>query len=180
MTDRTLILWRHAKSSWADPALGDFNRPLNDRGNRAAPAMAHHIAAYFPRPDVVFCSAAVRTRQTLDALIALWPASNCPDIRYEDSIYEAHPSTLVRCLAFAGPAASVLMVGHNPGLHALAAGLTDPERSDSTAVDRLAEKFPSGAVAVLRDGPEDWSMLAPGVCALDSFVCPKDLAIDGL
>ena len=67
---KTLLLLRHAKSAWSDPRLDDHDRPLNGRGERAAKAMADHIAREGPRPDLILCSTAMRTRQTLAPLAA--------------------------------------------------------------------------------------------------------------
>jgi phosphohistidine phosphatase len=180
MPRRTLILWRHAKSDWSDPSLADIQRPLNARGRRAAPLMAAHIAAACPRPDVIVCSPAERTRQTLDALTPLLDGA-APDIRFDETIYEAAPQHLLACLCGLGSARCALMVGHNPGLQMLAWMLADPDRSDPAALARLETKFPTAAVCVLiQDSGGDWSECAPGTFALTAFTRPKDLAADGI
>jgi phosphohistidine phosphatase len=63
-----LLLLRHAKSSWDDPSLADHERPLAPRGHRAAESMAEHLRSSVPHPDLVLCSSALRTRETLDRM----------------------------------------------------------------------------------------------------------------
>ncbi len=125
----TLSLLRHAKSSWDDPGLQDFDRPLNDRGREAAPRMGRFMAKNGVSPELVLCSSSVRTRQTLDLVLAhLSPA---PTVAYEDAIYLAAASMLLqRVRKVAAKATTRHGGGHDPGMHQLAvelAGCGDPE-----------------------------------------------------
>ena len=72
---KTLFLLRHAKSSWSEPGLADFNRPLNERGRRAAPLIARYLAHCDLLPDLILCSAALRTRETLALMLPGLPAA---------------------------------------------------------------------------------------------------------
>ncbi|BBK41739.1 phosphohistidine phosphatase [Allostella vacuolata] len=168
---RTLLLLRHAKSSWADPAADDFDRPLNARGRGALRAIAGELARA-PPPALVLCSAARRTRETLDGVAAALAGQ--PEIRIEPALYLADAATLERTVRDLPDAARcVLLVGHNPGLHELAEGLCG--RGDSRLRRRLADKFPTGALAVIAfDG--GWEQAVAGAGRLVEFVTPRDLA----
>ena len=173
---KTILLLRHAKSAWGHPGLPDHERPLNHRGERAAEAMAAHIVRRSPRPDLILCSTAVRTRQTLAPLVHLL-ATPAPPISLENSLYLAsEPALLARLQAVADDVHSVLLIGHNEGIAELAETLAG--RGAPIALATLRAKYPTGALATLRvaDGP--WQDLAPGAGELVSFVRPRDLLGD--
>src|SRR2546421_2803791 len=120
---KTLLLLRHAKSSWADPGQPDFERPLNERGRASAPVMGRFLARRMLKPDVVVCSPAERARET--AALALEAAELSPPMRYDTRIYEAGAARLVEVVReIAEPAASAMLVGHNPGMEELITLLT--------------------------------------------------------
>lgn len=167
---RRLHLLRHAKSAWDNPALSDFERPLDPRGERAAAAMAVYARQIEMAPDVVLCSSARRTRETWARLAAELPTPR--DVQFVDAIYEAGPRTLldlVRSLPDAAGAA--LLIGHNPGLMSTALALAD---GPAALIDQMAEKYPTCALASF--GFEgNWSDLAEGAAELEGFVSPKML-----
>ena len=116
MEPKRLALVRHAKSSWADPALADHDRPLNARGRRAAALVGEHLRAEGMEPDLVLCSSATRARQTLE-LFELAPAT---DIVIEDQLYGAAArELLVRMRRIPARVGSAMVIGHNPGLEEL-------------------------------------------------------------
>ena len=117
---KTILLLRHAKSAWGHAALADHDRPLNRRGERAAEAMADHIVRHTPRPDMILCSTATRTRQTLAPLV-LRLAAPAPPIALEKSLYLASEDALLaRLQAVPDHVGTVLMIGHNDGIWRLA------------------------------------------------------------
>jgi phosphohistidine phosphatase len=155
-----LYLLRHAKSSWDDPDLSDHDRPLAPRGRKAAQAMRSHLVSAEVTPSLVLCSSALRARQTLERVA---PEG---ELRIEAELYGASARSLLeRCRALPAHLESVMVIGHNPGMHELSLLLSGEPR----------EKFPTGALAtlVLEDG---WSSLEPGGARLEAFVRPKDLA----
>jgi phosphohistidine phosphatase len=164
MEARRLILLRHAKSSWTDPVLADHERPLNPRGRRAAARMGRYLREEGIVPDVVLCSSARRTRETLELLGLDRPV----DVAVEDELYGADADALLARLRRVGDAvASVLLIGHNPGTQELALVLTgDDERLDS---------FPTAALADLRLSAVTWADLRPGAATLQAFVLPRQL-----
>jgi phosphohistidine phosphatase len=167
-----LLLLRHAKSSRDDPSLDDVERPLNARGRRDAPAMAAFMAAEGYVPDVVLCSSAVRTRETLELLAQ---TLELPTVRYDRRLYLAEPETILARIARSGGAARQLMVvGHNPGLHALALDLVG--KGPRKDLERLATKFPTCALAVIDLPAADWRTLSPRSGRLVHFAVPRDLA----
>lgn len=162
---KRLYLLRHAKSSWDEPGLDDRDRPLAPRGRKACRKLARHIRHEGIRPELVLCSSARRARETLELI---GDALGDPAVEVEDELYAADSERMLRRLrTLPEGAASVLLIGHNPGLQDLAAGLA----SGST---RLAEAFPTGALASLAfDRP--WFDLGQGAAELVAYVVPREL-----
>lgn len=169
---KTILLLRHAKSAWGTPGLPDHERPLNRRGERAAKAMADHLAAQKPRPDLILCSTAIRARQTLAPLVALWTPA--PLISLEDGLYLASEDQLMtRLRSLADNVGTVLLIGHNDGIGVFAEILAGRGPAPLLAV--LREKYPTGALATLKSPLRTWSELAAGGAELAGFVRPRDL-----
>jgi phosphohistidine phosphatase len=165
---RTLWLLRHAKSSWDDPGLDDLERPLARRGVRAAALMGRYLEAERIRPELVLCSSALRTRETLAGVL---PALG-PDVvvRIEPAVYTFDARQLLAVLRETD-GGSVLLVGHNPAMQDLALALA--ARGERLA--DLAEKFPTGAFAEIALPAGSWSDLAEGSGELTRFVTPREL-----
>ncbi len=175
---RQLLLLRHAKSSWDDAGQSDHARPLNPRGRTAARAMRDIFRNLGLVPDVVLVSSARRTRQTLDALA---PWDETPIIEPMDGLYLAAPDQLLAIIAgVAETVRSLMIVGHNPGLHELAVTLTGAHAMSSNGhtARQLAEGFPTGALAEFTVA--SWRALDPRAGAADGagrlirFVRPRD------
>ncbi len=170
---KNILLLRHAKSAWSDPALNDHDRPLNRRGERAARAMADYLAREAPRPDLILCSTAMRTRQTL-APIAKRLGGPGPQIVFDDALYLASEESLLEHLQEVSPdVATVLLIGHNDGIWRLAEMLAG--RGDAARRAALKEKFPTGALAMLQVPAGPWRDLTTGSGELFAFVRPRDL-----
>jgi phosphohistidine phosphatase len=167
---RTLYLLRHAKSSWAEPALPDRKRPLAPRGRRDAKRIAKHLVRLEIQPELVLCSSAVRTRETLERLrVARGGGST---VLLEDELYGASAEQLLERIRLVPEAiASVMLIGHNPGLQDLALLLAE----DGVDLDRLEEKFPTAALATLTIPRRAWSQVEPGVALLTAYIVPKQL-----
>ncbi|WP_269931617.1 SixA phosphatase family protein [Aminobacter sp. HY435] len=171
---RHLLLLRHAKSSWADPALADFDRLLAPRGERGASRMGAEIARRGWLPDLVLVSPATRTLQTWRLASAGWPQPlpplDCPHALYA----AAARAILAEARAVEAGVRCLLIVGHNPGLEDLSAGLAGPG-SDGRALLSIAEKFPTAALARFEiESP--WDALQFGTARLTHFIRPRDLA----
>jgi len=112
---KTLVLVRHAKSSWDEPDLEDEERPLNERGEHDAPRMAKRLAGTGIRPDVILSSTARRARTTAE----IFGEELGVDVEADQRLYGASPATIVAVVAERG-VDSVLVVAHDPGLSVLA------------------------------------------------------------
>ncbi len=171
---RQLLLLRHAKSSWDDAMLSDHARPLNARGRQAAAAMALHMQELGLAPDIILVSSARRTLQTLEAL---QPVESSPIIEVMDDLYLAPWQRLMETLrTMPETARSVLLIGHNPGLHELGLALVGPSgvALGGLHTRRLSEGYPTGALAEFTiAGP--WGQLQDGGGRLVRFVAPRDL-----
>jgi phosphohistidine phosphatase len=170
---KTLILMRHAKSAWDDPHQKDADRPLNDRGRKAAPQMGAWLAGEGYRPDVVLCSTAQRTRETLDLMKASLPAG--VRVQYYRALYLAPPREMLNEIGkVPATAETVMLFGHNPGIGNLASLLAGS--GDAKALANMHGKFPTAAIAVLGFDVAQWNDLPPGSGKLLAFQRPRDLA----
>jgi phosphohistidine phosphatase len=167
-TAHTLLLLRHAKSSWVDPTLPDHDRPLASRGRRDAKRIAKHLAGLEFEPALVLCSSAVRTRETLELVR---PALGNSKVLFEDGLYGASSDELLgRIRVVPDAVGSVMLIGHNPGLEQLALLLA----SSGDELRGLETKFPTAALATLAV-ETTWSRLAPGDAILTAYIVPKQL-----
>lgn len=166
---KSLLLLRHAKSAWG-LEVDDHERPLSGRGRRDGVAAGELLAKRRVRPDLVYCSTAVRARETWARLTK--GGLTAEDVVYEDRIYEGEDTTLLRLLQHSPESASVvLLIGHAPGVVDLARSLGAPS-SGAAAQRRMAEKYPTSGLATLAySGP--WAGLQPGAAELVGFDVPR-------
>jgi phosphohistidine phosphatase len=168
----TLSLLRHAKSSWSDARLKDIERPLNERGEAAAPRMGAFMARQGLVPDLILCSPAVRTRQTLDLVLPRLKAS--PEVAYDDTLYLGAPAAMLKRLRkVSAKVHHVMIIGHNPGLQALA--LTLAGSGGEEDLEALAEKLPTAGLAVIELAAPSWAKVKPGGGRLKLLTAPKRL-----
>lgn len=169
---RTVSLYRHAKSSWDDPTLEDFDRGLSKRGKKSAPAMGEFMRGSRLGPDLVLCSPAQRTRETFT--LSFGEGADAPEARWDERLYHASSATMLDLLRhLPGDLHNVMILGHNPGLHALALDLFS--RGEPEAVDAICRKFPTCGLAVIDFELDDWRTLGVGEGYLRLFMTPKML-----
>ena len=169
---KLLGLFRHAKSSWDDNGLRDFDRPLNGRGRRGAAVMGKHIVEHGVRWEHILASPAARVKETLAA--AIKAAGRAPGITWDERIYMAGPSTLLEVVReTAAEHGSLVLAGHNPGLQELLFELVGD--ADDPLLDEIAGKYPTAAFAVLELAIDEWNQIAPGCGKLVHFARPRDL-----
>ena len=176
--NRKLVLFRHAKSAWPD--VPDHERPLASRGIRAAPVMGRWLRDAGLVPGQVLCSTARRARETWQFAQPALAAT--PPVSFEDRIYEATATELLAVIRAVPPATgTLLLIGHNPAIEDLALMLAarrgtaaGPGTDSPGNLDRMQEKFPTAAIAVLEPAGT-WRALAPGRARLAAFVTPRDL-----
>ncbi|MDH5263174.1 MAG: histidine phosphatase family protein [Betaproteobacteria bacterium] len=160
---KTLVLVRHAKSSWSDPSLEDKDRPLNERGKRDAPAMGKRLADAGVKPDLILSSSARRARKTA-RILAKALGCDFEDIRLDDGLYAVGAEDLLAALRRLGDKPGcVMLVGHNPELTELAHGLSS----------RIAA-MPTCAVAVFEFDARSWPEAVRQAPASVTFYAPKE------
>lgn len=159
---KTLYILRHAKSSWNDNSIADFDRPLNVRGLNTAPFIGEVMARKDVRPDVIISSPAKRAMQTA-ILVKEASGLNAP-IQYDERIYEASTQTLNLLISQIGEEIeSVLLVGHNPGM----AGLIDYFTGRS-------EEMPTAAIAAIALKIDTWEQASAKCGDLQFVIRPRD------
>lgn len=169
-SSKTLLLMRHAKSSWADESLMDINRPLNERGRRAAQAMAPLAAAW--QPQWIGCSPAQRTRETLTPIIERLETQ--AHIALTADLYEGGEAAYLRHIrGLAGRIDRAIIIGHNPVLEDMCATLVSS--ADPRLLERIANKLPTGTLVALDCPIARWSDLAPRCATLLDVIRPTDV-----
>ncbi len=161
---KTLIVMRHAKSSWKTNDA-DVRRPLSARGTRDAVVAGQSIAAY--SPEVVWCSAATRAVQTWQC--AELGGASCPDVRVSDALYGASAHDLLAAIRMTPASArTVLLIAHDPGVTDLVLSLAIGSR----LTEAVEQKFPTAALAVL-EHDLDWDELDAAGASLAAFTLPR-------
>ncbi|MDP1701747.1 MAG: histidine phosphatase family protein [Aestuariivirga sp.] len=172
----SLMLLRHAKSSWAETGQADLDRPLNERGKHSAVAVGRYMASNCLVPQLVLCSPARRARETWT--LAAGELKAFPAVLVAAEIYNfGDGKALMECLRHkAGSAQSVLLVGHSPSIHGLAQNLIGT--GSPKLRKQLEEKYPTAALAVISFDLANWGTLAAGSGTLLRFVRPRDIIED--
>ena len=160
---RSLILMRHAKSSWDDPARDDHDRPLNGRGRRSAEAMGDWLRDGDFVPDEVLCSSATRTAETLEGLRLDAP------VRFTRALYHASAADMLEVLHSA-TGESVLMLGHNPGISTFASQILREAPDHPRFWD-----YPTCATLVARFDIPDWARADWRSAEAVAFTVPREV-----
>jgi phosphohistidine phosphatase len=167
------MLLRHAKAERSQPGERDLARKLADRGRRDAPTLGAYIARHGLAPDAVLVSTAARTRETWDLVVE--ELKDLPPVTIDPRLYDADPEEILAVVKEVGPKVdTLLIVGHNPGLHELATMLI--ASGDHDLRQKLNEAFPTSALAVIGFPVRSWARLHPHGGRLERFVTPRLLA----
>lgn len=159
---KELILIRHAKSSWSNPLLDDFERPLNKRGKKNAPFMAKVLRQKGLTPDLIISSPSIRTKQTLDYFIQEFDYKG--EIIFEESIYEAPFENLLKVIKnIDDKYKTIFLFGHNPGLNDIVDFL----------IGNFEENIPTSGVLKLNFDIKKWENLKEKIGILEFFIYPK-------
>ena len=168
-----LMLLRHAKTEKAEAGMRDHERRLNARGQHDAPLIGAYMARHALIPDRVMVSTSTRTRETWQHLAEALAA--VPPVDYEERLYNAGSETILALAKhIEPPVRTLLMIGHNPGLHDLARLLI--ASGDVEARERLNEGLPTSGLAVIDFAALDWGKVHPRGGRLERFVSPRSLA----
>lgn len=167
-----LHIFRHAKSSWADPGMRDFDRPLASRGIKAAPRMGEFMRDAGIAPDFVLCSTSRRTRETLGLVLPY--LSGETRILMEDTLYEARDADVLmdRLRRLPTTARRAMVIGHNPIMQDLALTLS-LDASRPAELEAIQDKFPTAALASIDMGATPWAALKEGSGKLTDFTVPR-------
>jgi phosphohistidine phosphatase len=169
---RRLMLLRHAKTERADPGQRDRDRKLTKRGRDDAAVIGAYMARHGLTPDLALVSPAKRAQETW-ALVA--PAfAKAPRLVSEERIYNATTEALFEIISETRGAHSLLVVGHNPGLHDIAVQLI--ASGDVELRERLAEKLPTSGLVVIELAFDDWSRLHLHSGRLERYITPRLIA----
>jgi phosphohistidine phosphatase len=169
---RRLLLLRHAKAERSEPGTKDQSRVLIDRGRKDAAKIGTYMAGHALVPDRVLLSPAARTQETWKyAATAFHPA---PAAMSAERLYDATPHVILAVIKDAPVSAyTLLVIGHNPGLHELALMLI--AAGDIEARARLREKLPTTGLVIIDFALDNWSKLHPQSGRLERFVSPRSL-----
>lgn len=163
---KTLLLLRHAKSSWEYPGLTDLERPLNKRGKKDAPKMGKWLQNNIEAPDLILSSHSVRTLATTSKVVHEWGLKSI-DFRDDPRLYHASPHTLEQIARTCPAEVNVLMlVGHNPGL---------TEFANILCPDQAVANIPTCGVFGIRFRIDAWKDLSPQSATFLFFQFPKNI-----
>ncbi len=169
---KKLYLLRHAKAEPGSKDLGDKERPLAARGRLACTMMGNYIKEKSYVPDVAIASPSARTSETFERIVEAAGAS--VPVQFIDKLYLATADEMLHYIRLlSDKASSVLLVGHNPGMHHLALILSRPERTALRI--KLELKYPTGSLAVLGFSGDYWKDVIPGEGTLTDFITPQTL-----
>lgn len=167
---KRLLLLRHGKSDWNNPDQPDNERPLNDRGQRAAALMGAYLRQRGLTPDLILSSPAVRTRETAQRVLTALQAP--VKLEFHDALYLAEPKTIIEAVRSAPEeVGTLLLIGHNPGMQLAALKLSAGDPAGRRG--EVEDKFPTAALAVIDFDVASWANAKAG--DLMAFESPKAL-----
>jgi phosphohistidine phosphatase len=169
---RRLMLLRHAKTERAAPGERDRDRKLMKRGRADAAAIGAYMAHHRLTPDLALVSPATRAQETWTLVAGAF--ANPPRLVSDERIYNATPETLLALIADVGNAETLLLVGHNPGLHDLAVRLI--ASGDVAMREQVQEKLPTSGFVVIDLPIGHWSLVRGHAGRLERFVSPSLIA----
>lgn len=173
---KRLVILRHAKAVPASPELDDCDRRLADRGRSDAIRMGQFLKEEGAVPQLVLCSTALRTRETLELVLPQLFAE--PVVEHLPELYLARWLTLLNLVRQVRDSVeTVLVVGHNPGVEEAVRKLVRPPGDTKTRKlhQLLESEYPTAAVAILEFDVDQWSAIDRGEGELLNFVRPRDL-----
>ncbi len=166
-----LYIMRHAKSSWAIPGARDFDRELNEKGLEDLKKISKHIKKHNISPDLVLCSSATRTRQTLDSVVDAFEKT--PEISYTEKLYSSGLSEYIEIINSVNNANSIMIIGHNPMCGSLATSL--PGSGEAEQIEKIAYRYPTAALTTIDFETENWSTITKGNGILQNSLFPSEI-----
>ncbi len=174
MTMRRLLLFRHAKAERSEPGMEDRSRKLIERGRKDAARIGSYMATHALIPDRVMISPSARTLETWKFATAAFRSA--PAGTSVEQLYDATPHSILGVIKEAPASAhTLLIVGHNPGLHELALMLV--ASGDIETREQLREKLPTSGLVIIDFAFDEWAKLHPQSGRLERFITPKSLGM---
>lgn len=165
---KQILLLRHAKSSWDDPELRDFDRPLAPRGETDAPRMGRYVRKIRYKPDLICSSTAVRAKETTRLFIEGARIDESL-VRWNEDLYFEGPAAYLRCIREApDKCESMMLVGHNPNMEEIATRLAGGK-------DRISFRMPTAGLICFESFAHKWSDIGPSTCQVKWMMIPKVL-----
>ena len=165
---KRIFILRHGKAVYMEPHLDDFDRPLTVGGKQAIGFLLDQVKAWVDLPEIVLCSTARRTRETLEALAPCLPPS-C-QVVFDGDLYLASKAQLVgKIHQVQDTCHGLLLVGHNPGLDQLVNWLLGEEGNFP-----LIQSLPTGGLAKIAFNVPSWSLVEQGSGNLESYLLPEE------
>ena len=169
---KNISFLRHAKSDWAMPFTSDHDRCLNDRGKKASKSMREFFLKTNHQFDIVFSSTAMRAIETVELIR---PALRKAGVKFDKALYTFDDHVLIDIISqISDEYSAVLIVGHSPAIQETALRLSST-KSDNKFIQRIQNKYPTGAFCSLCADISSWSHVGDTLFNLVEFVCPKDL-----
>jgi phosphohistidine phosphatase len=174
---RRLLLLRHAKTERDSPSGLDRDRRLDPRGREDAPVIGRYLVDHNLLPDLVLVSPAARTRETWELLAT--ELKNEPDVEVVGDLYGADAREVLQAVRAAsgragdGELKSIMVIGHNPGLHELSVDLIGKARAEDRQA--LEDNLPTSGLTVFKFAISDWNDVSVRHGTLDRFISPRRL-----
>ena len=170
MTMRRLLLFRHAKAERSEPGMEDRSRKLIERGRKDAARIGAYMASHALVPDRALISPSARTQETWKFAAAA--IRSAPAGASVERLYDATPHAILAAIKETPASAhTLLVVGHNPGLHELALMLV--ASGDIEIREQLREKLPTAGLIIIDFAFDEWSKVHPRSGRLERFITPK-------
>lgn len=170
---RRLLLFRHSNAERADAGVSDLARELSPQGRSDAALIGTYLANHSFRPNRTLVSPAIRTRETWRQAAAALRAA--PEPVFDERLYNASPETLLDTIRETPHSIeTLLLIGHNPGLHELAILLVGTGDIDTR--ERLRENFPTSGLAILDFAVDRWAAVHARSARLERFANPKSIS----
>lgn len=169
---KTIFLLRHAKSSWNDPKLDDFDRPLSSRGIKSCNKIGKFLNKKKLIPEIVYCSNAIRAKQTWELTNRI--VKKKENIFYSNTLYMANLNSFITIVhKTIDNFNSLMLVSHNPGIENFALELIKNKKNKF--YDKISMKYPTAALAIISFDEKKWSNIKIGTGKIIDFIKPRDL-----
>ena len=169
---KTIFLLRHAKSSWDDVSLDDFDRPLSTRGIKSCKKIGKYLKKNKLIPDIVYCSSAIRAKQTWELVNRI--VEKKKNVVYKSKLYMANSSDFIDVIRKTDNIFhSLMLISHNPGMEIFAREIS--KNKTDKHYESIDLKYPTGGLVIIRFNLNIWSKIKYETGDICEFIKPRDL-----